>query len=740
MRHILMRGVFYKKNPGYRSLSFKKVSFLVIRSFFILFCCTYCDGSCDGSSFERKDGGKRSPDSIGGSLSGQGDPDSVGVLINEGADYTRNNIVQLTFDPSEDADQMLISSKADCSGGTWESLKTNKLMELSHLNAENTVYVKYRFMGEEETQCVSDSIIHDNIRPEVSFVNPPGPWSPASLTINLNARDTGSGIDEIQCDKQSTGHFITCGSSVSYHSLQSGDHSLVIRARDKAGNLSVPKRVDWKVAVSKQVNHEVQDRHKMDILFIVDTSISMDRERNEMAKKINGFISQISHLDWQIAATTTTVYPQVGDGNRSIINGINNGIDGIYSVERNWYDRCLFNNLNNLTLQSEGKEKYEKHLSYADWSNTTSYPFLYPNTFNFDFNQTNAARYGIHLTGSPSFCTGVLTDNPYKWEHDEHSEGRFTDFTENGNNAGRILSSSVTGAQDLLGNRIQAYSQGGFPNGDAREQGIHAAVKAIQRYNNNESPHTDFFRDGADLVFIVLADEDENSIRLLRSKKSGKTIINTHGSNEGQRKTWASKTFRNPKTGNLENPQILSTSEFNGIYNYRTGEYDTGEYEIVSHPVCPQCPAQKFQEFVETTFGSQKKMVWHSIIKTDTNCSNDQALHAGYMYEALSDLTDGVVGDVCVAADDDNNYTRQLREIGSHVASMSREITLDCEPVDINGDGRRDQGDVEVLFRTPNSTSYGVYPAGTYSVNGRKLVFSSDPSIGQYKINYNCSP
>ncbi len=736
MRHILMRGVFYKKNPGYRSLSFKKVSFLVIRSFFILFCCTYCDGSCDGSSFERKDGGKRSPDSIGGSLSGQGDPDSVGVLINEGADYTRNNIVQLTFDPSEDADQMLISSKADCSGGTWESLKTNKLMELSHLNAENTVYVKYRFMGEEETQCVSDSIIHDNIRPEVSFVNPPGPWSPASLTINLNARDTGSGIDEIQCDKQSTGHFITCGSSVSYHSLQSGDHSLVIRARDKAGNLSVPKRVDWKVAVSKQVNHNIQpELPKVDILFIVDTSISMDREREQLAQKINGFISQISHLDWQIAATTTTVVsdaygPNISPGKR------------IWSYNRRVYDRCLFDRDNSLPSGTSS-------LSYEDWSNTDNYSSSLPA-------YTMTSIYKVELPKSPTKnkCDDLLSDNnPYNYEHTEHSEGRLTDFTGSGN---RILNSSIPNVQDVFGKRIQKKSSTnpmGFPMGDAREQGIHAAVKAIQRYVNNESSHTDFFREGASLAFIVLSDEDELSTAgMIRDKTTG-GFITPHAK-------FATKEFYNDLTRQGEVPTVVSGSDFGRLYyNYLTGEALDTNHEvrfadnyIISrgddsammnlmgtdgNSMCPQCPPEKFQNFVKSVFGSQKNMTWHSIIRTENNCSSDLdlALHVGYMYEALSNLTGVRPGDVC-----ESDYTSQLQSIGGTVSGMSREITLDCEPVDINGDGRRDHGDVEVLFRTSSSSSYGVYPAGTYSVNGRKLVFSSDPNSGQYQVNYSCFP
>ena len=471
--------------------------------------------------------------------------------------------------------------------------------------------------------------------------------------------------------------------------------------------MSEPEQVNWRAAVPKRLNHDVQGPPKVDIMFIVDTSISMDQERHELADKVNNFINQISHLDWQIAATTTTVYSQ----------------NDIFSVERLRYDRCLFDQLNNhLSDLPEGK------ISHGDWSDTSRYVSLPSYTMS----SIHRKKLGDQVS-SVDCQNKWLLDNPYNWQHDEHSEGRFTDFTGSGV---RILTSGRNDAQILLGNRIE-----GFPNGDAREQGIHAAVKSVKKYKEDKNNHritdyTSFFRDGANLVFILLADEDENSLRTLRDKKTGRIVLNNFSK-------WSSETFYNNVTGAYDPPLGLSGADFKKIYNHTTGIYDTSRYEIefpdadkhilsvIDNPVCPECPPQKFQKFIKDTFGSQKNMTWHSIIKTENNCSSGIAHLNGYMYEALSDLTGGEVGDVCAP-----DYTSQLRDkIGGSVARMGREISLDCEPLDINRDG---VGDVRVLFRTSNSTSYQNY-SGTYRVSGQKLIFNDNPIAGQYQVDYNCS-
>ena len=429
-------------------------------------------------------------------------------------------------------------------------------------------------------------------------------------------------------------------------------------------------------SIRKGLNYEVQSAPKVDILFIIDTSISMDAERKELSEKISGFTGQISHLDWQIAATTTTVYPH----------------DEIVSVERNRYDRCLFDELNNLTPGGE--------LKYSEWSDTTRYPGTFQSNGRFDFNRTNAVRDSRKLMKSPDsgICQAQLSDNPYNYEHGDHSEGHLTDFTDLGNH---ILNSGTSNAQQLFGDRIQ-----GFPNGDAREQGIYAAVKAIQKYKEDKNhgrtgtTHTSFFRDDAALVFVLLADEDENSRRILQDKETG-TV------------------FDNDEINNRD------------IYDYYTGEYDSNKY-VLKNPVCDNCHPVKFEDLVTDTFGEEKEMAWHSIVH-NRSCSTEQFFrngHIGYTYRALSELTGGIIGDVCA-----ENYTSQLENIGGAVRGMSRKVNLGCQLVDDDGDGRKD---IVITFKAAGSDSYQAY-SGTYRISDQRLVFDGDLAPGHYQIDYNCS-
>ena len=520
MRQILtgQLGQLFGKSDG---RFIKKSSLLIFRLLFVLFSCTYCE---EENSFVLGPEGQRNIGSVGGQGISAGD-----ILINNGDDYTTDKVVELSFSPGRNTDEMFVSFESDCSEGNWEAFETNKLIELKQPNQLNTVYAKYRYLKEGETPCVSDSITHDNIPPEIDFTNPPGPWTTANLTISMTANDSGSGVKEIQCDKQDHGQFETCGLNVAYNSMiNNQDYALVVRAKDKAGNFSKPKQTHWKVdgipptftlengptmvpfgqttyarflnisdgngsgvrdyqcsingtvfpctegqtytlnannlqkdnfqvtvfdnvgnpatktfewqaqVVSKRMDHEVKGSPKVDILFIVDTSVSMDEERKELAKKIDGFTSHLGDLDldWQIAATTTTVVPDTYGPN------ISPG-KRIWSYDRRVYDRCLFDQNNGL---SRGEI-----LSYGDWSNTVNYPNSLPV-------YTMTSMYKIELISSRivSDCTNLFLNNPYKYDHAEHSEGRLTDFTGHGTH---ILNSSTQNVQQLFGDRIPGISQ-----------------------------------------------------------------------------------------------------------------------------------------------------------------------------------------------------------------------------------------------------------------------------------------
>ena len=239
----------YSKSTTGTKISTKQIigsSFSVFfQLLFILFSSTYCEEN----SFSMKDGVRNLTQvtDLSSLKSGQ-------IVINGGEKYTRDLRVNLTLKPTSDANEMLVTSSPDCSEGTWEPFKENRTFELKTPNSANSVHVKFRYYGLEETECFTSGIIHDDTPPEISFKNKPDPWiSNTSLKLGLEATDPGdyaSGVKLIECDKDGNTEnpqFETCGVNVVYSSLaENKNYLLVVRAVDRAGNVSSIEQAHWR--------------------------------------------------------------------------------------------------------------------------------------------------------------------------------------------------------------------------------------------------------------------------------------------------------------------------------------------------------------------------------------------------------------------------------------------------------------------------------------------------------------
>ncbi|NDE17649.1 hypothetical protein EBZ80_22255, partial [bacterium] len=93
-------------------------------------------------------------------------PTGMSILVAGGAAYTTSTTVNLTL-AATDASAMYITNTAGCgSGGSWETFSTSKAgWSLAQTNATATVYAKFRDDAGNETSCVSDTIIHDDVVP-----------------------------------------------------------------------------------------------------------------------------------------------------------------------------------------------------------------------------------------------------------------------------------------------------------------------------------------------------------------------------------------------------------------------------------------------------------------------------------------------------------------------------------------------------------------------------------------------
>lgn len=171
---------------------------------------------------------------------------SGGLVINQGAKYTNQQVVTL-MPIHENADEMYITDDPTCAqGGTWESFTAKRNWTLPQMNAKNTLFVKYRkkAVAGVESECFSSSITHDNIKPDVQLVKKTAtkmvsgrslPFSTRSaFEHSLSAHDTLSGIGKIECETD--GKTSECQLGTIQSVFSDGSHEINVKVTDLAGN------------------------------------------------------------------------------------------------------------------------------------------------------------------------------------------------------------------------------------------------------------------------------------------------------------------------------------------------------------------------------------------------------------------------------------------------------------------------------------------------------------------------
>nr|BFD59306.1 hypothetical protein CKG001_14130 [Bdellovibrio sp. CKG001] len=93
------------------------------------------------------------------------------LALNNGTAVT-NSLSATVNSTVSDVTEMLLSANATCSAGTWIAYNAAAPWTLLSPNATNTVYVKFKDAHDNETACLSDDILHDNIAPTLAFTLP----------------------------------------------------------------------------------------------------------------------------------------------------------------------------------------------------------------------------------------------------------------------------------------------------------------------------------------------------------------------------------------------------------------------------------------------------------------------------------------------------------------------------------------------------------------------------------------
>lgn len=233
------------------------------------------------------------------------------IIINSGSTWTNSSLVTLSL-YREESKQMKISAGPACDGGTWEPYSESKSWPLTQLNQQASISVQFIDLENRKSLCATSLIGHDSIAPAIALrLDPQNTnFSEKQHRVFMGLQENGVGLKEVRCSMNGSPvncPWIPSKESQLDFSLVEGSYSLQVDATDFLGNTS-SQQIGW---VTKNQYKEMQKKvslasdSKVDILFVIDNSGSMEFEQKSMAQRISTFSSQIANLDWQIGVTTT---------------------------------------------------------------------------------------------------------------------------------------------------------------------------------------------------------------------------------------------------------------------------------------------------------------------------------------------------------------------------------------------------------------------------------------------------
>ncbi|MFP5520551.1 MAG: vWA domain-containing protein [Bdellovibrionia bacterium] len=243
-----------------------------------------------------------------------------GLIINNDAKVVGSRDLQIKFDPPFTAGFLKLSNNEYCGDGSWVDYieDTNATASSGGL-----IYysVKFRDFDGRESRCYFRSIQIDEVGPEILFSQYPASAVEEGNDVEIvySVRDAMSDIRSVTCEFAGVQKPCVAGpSKVTFPGMAAGDYVFKVYAEDVFGHKS-EKAIGFKVTslykrMAQDVN--VKANKKVDILFVVDNSGSMEFEQRSMASRVRNFLDVVQGLDWQIGVTTTDPSNKVswGDG------------------------------------------------------------------------------------------------------------------------------------------------------------------------------------------------------------------------------------------------------------------------------------------------------------------------------------------------------------------------------------------------------------------------------------------
>ncbi|KYG69561.1 hypothetical protein AZI87_10330 [Bdellovibrio bacteriovorus] len=279
------------------------------------------------------------PDSgTGGGSTGGGDNGGTvpqpsapnGFDINKGEVLTASNNLLLDFYPPFTSAYTKVSEDETCSSGTFASFVGSRYHLSSKTNQSVPLSVQFRDHDGRTSVCYVRRIFIDQAGPEIVFAKyPSAPVEEGTdVEVVFSVTDPGAGVQSVTCMVGAVSKPCAAGTNkIVFPKLAGGEYTLKVSATDKF-NQSSEKSVTFTVtSLYKQMvqNVKVNEYQKVDILFVIDNSGSMEYEQKSMASRVRNFLDVVKGLDWQIAVTTTDPSNStLGDGRLVPIYGQTN--------------------------------------------------------------------------------------------------------------------------------------------------------------------------------------------------------------------------------------------------------------------------------------------------------------------------------------------------------------------------------------------------------------------------------
>lgn len=259
-----------------------------------------------------------------------------GFSINNDALYTNQDFVDVTFRTLAPF-KIKMGQSLNCSDGVWENYVDQKRVTLPELNKPITFSVQFQDWEGARSTCYRRSITHDNIGPDIVFQTYPAATVEIGMAmgdLTFYVRDDRSATISVACKMNDIQKPCFAGTNkVTLPVLPVGTYTFSVSAKDDLQN-ETTKSVSWIVhSLYKKILQKVtvNNYKKVDVLFVIDNSGSMEYEQQSMAHRTSQLLSILQGLDYQIAVTTTDPRNiNLGDGRLIPIAG-GNGIKIISS-------------------------------------------------------------------------------------------------------------------------------------------------------------------------------------------------------------------------------------------------------------------------------------------------------------------------------------------------------------------------------------------------------------------------